>query len=265
MADNYIFEEANTNSEKVREALEQGTDANGRSILRNVTQSKVADGDNAALGSTGDASDQDTSTNGTLLGYVQGAVDYLGSILSPISSAFDGSNAFSVSGTDGSNPKEFLLDQSGRMRLAELAGIARTSEPGAVGDGTRIEAFLDEHGRQVVRDDALNESVPSSAFKDTALSNSVSQVKGSAGEVVGYHITNPNSSFAYVKFYDNSGSTVGTTTPIATMGIPPETGATTEHIPIEFTTAIEVAATTGQSDGDSTAPSTGLVANIFYR
>jgi hypothetical protein len=38
MADNYLFKEATTTDEKVREALEQGTDGSGRPILRNVVE-----------------------------------------------------------------------------------------------------------------------------------------------------------------------------------------------------------------------------------
>jgi len=44
MADDYIFLEAATQDEKLREALEQGTDANGRPILRNVVDVRQSSG-----------------------------------------------------------------------------------------------------------------------------------------------------------------------------------------------------------------------------
>jgi hypothetical protein len=113
VADDYVFND-HTDAEKVREALEQGTDPNGRPILRNVTQSKVADGDNAALGSTADSAAQSSSESGSAISFLK----WLGFLLN---------NGATVQGgtSEGNAPQNapVLLagkDQNGDVDVPEL-------------------------------------------------------------------------------------------------------------------------------------------------
>lgn len=91
--------------------------------------------------------------------------------------------------------------------------------------------------------------------------------KGSAGNVYGWYIYNPEAAVSFVHFYDvASGSvTVGTTNPKFTLAIP--AGAAANIPPVmavaNFATAITVAATT--TAGGNTAPSTGVSLVLFYK
>jgi hypothetical protein len=99
----------------------------------------------------------------------------------------------------------------------------------------------------------------------TALTNTAQQLKSSAGKVGGWFIYNPNSAVAYVILYNSLSAnvTVGTTTPLMVLPIPPLTAANLEMVHgINFSTAISAAATsTAAGNG---APTTALDVNIFY-
>lgn len=103
-------------------------------------------------------------------------------------------------------------------------------------------------------------------FRDASIDNSAQTCKAKAGRLYGYHIQNPNASDAWLQFYDvAAGSvTVGTTTPTVSLVVP-GSGAIEAFfpIPIQFGTAITYAATTTAAGG--TAPTSGLVGNLFYR
>lgn len=100
----------------------------------------------------------------------------------------------------------------------------------------------------------------------TALTSTAQQVKGSAGQVGGWYVYNPNSSAVYVSFYNalSANVTVGTTNQQMVIVIPATQGANVEFTNgIAFSTGISIAATT--TGGGNTAPSTALEANIFYK
>lgn len=103
-------------------------------------------------------------------------------------------------------------------------------------------------------------------LRDADIDNTAQACKTSAGNLYGYHIQNPNSSDAWVQFYNAAAAdvTVGTTTPKLSLVVP--ANGAIEHIgpiPVEFSTAITYAATTTAAGG--TDPTTGLVGNLFYR
>jgi hypothetical protein len=88
-----------------------------------------------------------------------------------------------------------------------------------------------------------------------------------AGQVGGWYFYNANSSVAYVQFFNAQASavTLGTTTPIYSLGIPATSGA---NIPagllgINHSTAICIAITTTRAG--STGPSSTVDYNIFYK
>lgn len=100
----------------------------------------------------------------------------------------------------------------------------------------------------------------------TALTNSAQSIKGSAGQLGGWFIYNPNTSAIYVHLYNvASGSvTVGTTNPQFMLVIPASSGANVlSSVGIDFTTAISTAATS--TAGGNGAPTTAVEANFFFK
>jgi hypothetical protein len=97
-------------------------------------------------------------------------------------------------------------------------------------------------------------------------------VKGSPGCVYGMWVTNQATATRWIKFYDATSGTVGTGTPVITIGIP---GNSSDDISgnfgpggmgIGFATGICVGASTGVADADTGAPGANdLIANIFYK
>lgn len=92
-------------------------------------------------------------------------------------------------------------------------------------------------------------------------------VKASAGELYAWYFTNSGSAWRYLKLYDKaSAPTVGTDTPILTLGIPPGGGANCElFYGVSFTLGIAYAVTTGAADSDTTAPGANeVILHLFY-
>lgn len=113
-----------------------------------------------------------------------------------------------------------------------------------------------------------------SIFRSLDIDETEEDVKTSAGCVYGMWVTNTATSTRFVKFYNATAAsvTVGTTTPVITIGIP---GNSSDDVSgnfgpggtgIYFDTAICVAATTGVADADTGAPSANdVIVNIFYK
>lgn len=111
-------------------------------------------------------------------------------------------------------------------------------------------------------------------FRSLDLDETEEDVKTSAGQVYGLWFTNTATSTRWLKFYNATAAnvTVGTTTPVLTVGLP---GNSSDDITglfsnggvgIAFDTAICVAATTGVADNDTGAPSANdVIVNIFYK
>ena len=98
-----------------------------------------------------------------------------------------------------------------------------------------------------------------------ALTNTATAVSASAGQVYGWFIYNPNNSVAYVQFYNVAAAsvTVGTTSPVYSIGIPALSAANVFGVGIAHSTAIAVAATTTRAG--AVAPGTSLDYNVFYK
>ena len=113
-----------------------------------------------------------------------------------------------------------------------------------------------------------------SIFRSLDLDETEEEVKATAGVVYGCWVTNTATSTRWLKFYNATAAnvTVGTTTPVITIGIP---GNSSDDISgnfgpggvgIGFGTAITVAATTGVADADTGAPAANdLIINVFYK
>jgi len=111
-------------------------------------------------------------------------------------------------------------------------------------------------------------------FRSLDLDESEEQVKATAGTVYGMWVTNTSTATRFVKFYDATAAsvTVGTTTPVITVGVP---GNSSDDVAgafnvgglgILFGTAISVAATTAAADNDTGAPAAGdVLVNVFFK
>lgn len=112
-----------------------------------------------------------------------------------------------------------------------------------------------------------------STFRSLDLDETEEQVKGTAGQVYGLWFSNTTASTLWLKFYNGTAAsvTVGTTTPVITLGLPGNSsdtisGVFSSTMGITFDTAITVAATTGVLDTDTTGPAAnGCIVNIFYK
>ena len=136
-------------------------------------------------------------------------------------------------------------------------------------DVTSIAAGTNTIGGVTPRPETANGMTIS---RDIDLDNgTLTVVKNSAGQVYGWDITNTTTATVFVKFYDATSGTLGTGTPVMTIGIPGNANDDTlssKSLPfgIAFATGICVGAGTGVADADNTDPgANGVVANIYYK
>jgi hypothetical protein len=113
-----------------------------------------------------------------------------------------------------------------------------------------------------------------SIFRSLDLDESEEEVSSAACSVYGAWVTNTASTTRWLKFYNATAAntTVGTTTPVITIGIPGNTGDDISAnfgpggMGVSFGTALSVAATTGVADADTGAPAANdVIVNIFYK
>jgi hypothetical protein len=113
-----------------------------------------------------------------------------------------------------------------------------------------------------------------SIFRTLDLDETEEDVKTAAGNVYGIYAFNTTNAILWLKFYNATAAnvTVGTTTPVMTLGVPGnnDTDGAGFVIPfpvgIAFDTAICVAATTGVADNDTGAPgANALIVQVFYK
>jgi hypothetical protein len=93
-------------------------------------------------------------------------------------------------------------------------------------------------------------------------------VKASPGQVGWLMVTNTNASARYIKFYDSTNPTPGTTTPVLRFLIPGNTdGFTINFGPgVEFLTGISYALLTGVADSDvAEVAANEIIVNLGYR
>ena len=112
-----------------------------------------------------------------------------------------------------------------------------------------------------------------SIFRSLDLDETEEDIKTSAGQIYGLWVTNLATSTRFLKFYNATAAnvTVGTTTPVLTIGIPGNAtddiaGLFSSTMGIAFDTAMSAAATTGIADNDTGAPGANdVLVNVFYK
>jgi hypothetical protein len=89
----------------------------------------------------------------------------------------------------------------------------------------------------------------------SAASTNATSVKASAGQVYGWYLFNTTATLKFFKLYDLAAApTVGTSTPVITIPLPPNGGAVVNwHYGIPFPTGIAYAITGAVADADTTA------------
>ena len=138
------------------------------------------------------------------------------------------------------------------------------------GDGGAARMTLD---RKVIGTPQPHTTGGLSIARDIDLDNgTLTVVKASAGQLYDMMITNTGTVTVFVKFYDAVSGTLGTGTPVITIGIPGNSSDDTLFsksfggMGVAFATGICVGAGTGVADNDNTDPGANVVvANIFYK
>ena len=106
-------------------------------------------------------------------------------------------------------------------------------------------------------------------FRDTALTATVASGTTVPCELTGWNIINPNSTDVYVKFCNSAGATIGTTAVSKTLLVPANASIYMEHNKNAsqkyFGTAMMVYCCTTLADSGSTAPTTALYIELFYK
>jgi hypothetical protein len=169
-------------------------------------------------------------------------------------------NAFAMGVSDGTN-----------LRGAVTATAAsNTTGTGLLGtgvlghDGTNYQR-LQVDGNNYLKTVIEPTTAGGTSIYSGSITNTVTSVKSSAGQLYGWHLYNPNASAAYVQIFNlATGSvTLGTTGPTMALTLPANSGATM-NLPqgIPFGTAISIAVTTTRTG--STAPGSSCDLNFFY-
>lgn len=160
------------------------------------------------------------------------------------------------SGTDG-DYSTLNVDASGRLWSSAVQSGTWTVQPGNTANTT---AWL------VSPRPATSGGL--TIFRSIDLDETEEEIKATAGQLYGYYFANTNASARYLKFYNATAAnvTVGTTTPVLTLYLPPTSAGHVEFSHgVAFSTAITAAATTGVADNDTGAPGANeVILNAFY-
>jgi hypothetical protein len=175
----------------------------------------------------------------------------------------DGSAIGGAGGTSSTDDAAFT---PGASSVTPIGALADETAPDSVdeGDVGAVRMTLDRKLQVNLRPHA---SGGLSTYKKIDLDETGQLVKNAAGQVFGWYLFNAAVAVRYVKFYDKaSAPTVGTDTPLFTLGLPAGAAANVELTNgIAFASGIGIGATTGAADADTGAPAANdLVVAVFY-
>lgn len=235
------------------------TDASGRqhvNVGTSVLPTGAATETSVALSATalGAPADAAATTTGSVIAQLRRVANLLAGTLT-------------VSGTVTTTPPS-----NASTNLAQVAGATTATGHGTASGALRVELPTDGTGVVgLVAGAAAIGSVTTelatglSTFSNTALSNTKTAVKASAGKVYGWMVHNPSAATAYIQVWNVAiGSiTVGTTAPTWTIPLPAGASANVmSERGVTHSTEINIAATTTATG--STAPATAAVVSLFY-
>lgn len=161
----------------------------------------------------------------------------------------------------------------------KIGGQANSGTPSAVSSLDRVNTWHDLNGAMIVgvRDgtsvigyvglDPRTSGGYTIERLVSANSTNATSVKASAGQVFGWVLWNDNAAHRFFKLYNKaSAPTVGTDTPVMTIGLPPDASVHVEFVTgIEFDTGIGFGTTTGVADSDTGAVAANeILVNLFY-
>jgi hypothetical protein len=161
-----------------------------------------------------------------------------------------------------------ITDVTGAMTFLRASASAPSA---ASADGDAVLAWGFRNGA-IATSPTPNATTGLSTFHASAADGSsilvatAQAIKASAGQLYGYYLYNPEAAVTFVHFYNTAAAsvTVGTTAPLFTLPIPPESAAN-----LMFTHGVtfsnagwSCAATT--TAGGNTAPATGVSATVWY-
>jgi hypothetical protein len=200
--------------------------------------------------------------------WIQGSVDVLDGGLSL--TVDDGGGSLTVDSLADHVDDSFFAVATNSVQMAGFLADETSTDSVDENDGGAARMTLD---RKIIVTPQPHTQGGLSIYRSLDVGTTVAQIKGSAGQLYGWYITNRSTSPRYLKFFDALAAsvTLGTTTPVMTIEIP---GNSTDHIAanalggmgIAFATGISVAATTGLADSDTTAPTANdVVVNLFYK
>jgi hypothetical protein len=228
-----------------------------------------------ALGSQGTPVNQDASTNDLKVIVDSGLVTFTNTSIFVLQ-ALASTNPFTISATTSannfSNPiyvssnisnATLAVTQSGTWTVAATQSgtwtvAATQSGTWNIGTVTTVTSITNTVSVQPVPATSGGLTIATGTIGATA-----TQVKASAGQIYGWYIYNSNSTAVYMQIFNTSSVTLGTTTPVMSIGIPAGSGANIlSSMGIAFSTAIYIAFTTTRSG--SGAPANTVDYNIFY-
>lgn len=107
-------------------------------------------------------------------------------------------------------------------------------------------------------------------YRNALQGGTPSVVASKSGTIQGWTLLNPNAETVYLKLYNTETPTVGTTTSLAVLPIPPGDGTNPgiylkdDNEPFRGFSKLAIAAVTGLADSDTTAPTTPIYAEIIW-
>lgn len=108
-------------------------------------------------------------------------------------------------------------------------------------------------------------------YRDSVVTNVAVSGCNTACELTGWNIINTNTTDVYLKFSDvaSGTTTIGTTAVVKTLLVPASTTIYMEHVSGTaqqyFNISMTCYCVTGFADSNSTAPTTGLYVELFYK
>lgn len=174
-----------------------------------------------------------------------------------------------VSGTVTANAGTgtFNIQSNASVNVSQIAGTAASVNTGNADAGTqRVVVATNQPAIPVTQSPTTSGGL--SVYRNIDLGATGVNIKSSAGQVYGWYIFNNATSTRYIKLYDKATTpTVGTDTPVMTLGIPGSSAANVSFTNgVAFSAGIGIGATTAVADASVAAPGTNdLVVNINYK